>query len=85
VFWALTGPYRVFLKEPVLAWFADWAAWRGSYGGDLVVRKDGVTEGLLAIALLLDLSSFDCHGHYEAIAFFTDDRSVDVALGPYCP
>jgi hypothetical protein len=48
-------------KEPVLARFADWAdRWRVD-NDDLVVRKDGVAECILAAALLLDATALNCH------------------------
>jgi hypothetical protein len=48
-------------KKPVLTRFADWAArWRAN-NDNLVVGKDGVAECILAVALLLDATLFNCH------------------------
>jgi hypothetical protein len=84
VFWASTEPVESLLKEPVLARFADWAARSRTGDNNLVIRMDRVAECVLAVTLFLYAATLDCHCCKEAIAFLSDDGSVDVALGPDC-
>jgi hypothetical protein len=84
VYGAATKFVKVLLKEPVLAKVATWAARGRADDDNVVVGKDGVTEGILAVALFLDATMFNSHCCQQAITFFLDDRSVDIAVGPDC-
>jgi hypothetical protein len=72
-----------FLEEPKGTKFTHWTAFGRADDDCFVCRKVGLTEGVLAMALLFLPCRLDGHRLHDARAFVSEDRGKFVALGPY--
>jgi hypothetical protein len=79
-----TAPETVerLFEEPELAGLTEWAAGGRPDDDSFVVGECRMTEGVLAVTLLLGAAQFDGERGQDAVAFLADDRSIAVALCP---